>query len=185
MKYLGYWTSVKFLLLFLCFSSIAVAQTEEKPKIVADTTFYQHSPKKATILSAVLPGAGQIYNKKYWKAPIAWGGLAACVYFINDNTKEYRFYREAYLAELDDDPNTVNTTGFNFLTVEARQEQFRRWRELSYICLAGVYVLQIIDANVDAHLFYFDVDEDIALSWTPFQTSTTGVNPGIGLFLNF
>ena len=144
-----------------------------------------HNAKKATILSAVLPGAGQIYNKKYWKAPITWGGLAVCVYFISDNTKNYRLYKKAYIAELDDDPNTVNETGFNFQTVEARMEQSRRWLDLSYISLAAVYALQIIDANVDAHLFYFDVNEDLSVSWAPYSVSNAGLNPGLGLTINF
>lgn len=172
----------------LFFSGQVIAQnqqTSDTLSLVVEEPLKIHSPKKATILSAVLPGAGQIYNKKYWKAPIAWGGLAVCVYFIDDNTKNYRLYKEAYIAELDDDPSTNNETGFNFETVEARMEQSRRWLDLSYISLAAVYALQIIDANVDAHLFYFDVNEDLSVSWAPYSVTNVGLNPGIGLTINF
>ena len=142
-------------------------------------------PKKATLLAAVLPGSGQIYNKKYWKAPIVWGGMALCVYFISDNTKNYNTYSTAYIAELDGDPNTVNTTEFNGVQLDQLQETYRRRRDLSYVSLAAVYLLQMLDANVDAHLFYFDVHEDLSMHLTPCLNPTMSRSAGLSLNFNF
>ena len=142
-------------------------------------------PKKATLLAAVLPGSGQIYNKKYWKAPIVWGGMALCVYFISDNTKNYNTYSTAYIAELDGDPNTVNSTEFNVVQLDQLQETYRRWRDLSYVSLAAVYLLQMLDANVDAHLFYFDVNEDLSMHLTPWLNPNMSRSAGLSLNFNF
>lgn len=144
-----------------------------------------HSPRKATILSAILPGAGQIYNKKYWKAPIAWGGMAACIYFIDFNLGEFNRYKSGLIALEDDNPSTINTTGLNSAQLNVQIDFYQRWRDISVLSLAGVYVLQIIDANVDAHLFHFDVDENISLQWSPFSLTSAGVAPGLGFSLNF
>lgn len=142
-------------------------------------------PRKATLLAAVLPGSGQIYNKKYWKAPIVWGGMALCVYFIADNTKNYNTYSTAYIAELDGDPNTINTTVYNVVQLDQLQETYRRWRDLSYVSLAAVYLLQILDANVDAHLFYFDVNENLSMQVTPWIHPNMNRTAGLSLNFNF
>lgn len=144
-----------------------------------------HSPVKATIMSAALPGLGQIYNKKYWKVPIVYAGLGTCVYFIHRNNQQFQKYKNALIAEEDNDPTTVNTTGFNTFQLDELQETYRSWRDLSWIILAGVYILNIIDANVDAHLFYFDVDKDLSLELRPYIGNTARVNSGLSLFLNF
>lgn len=142
-------------------------------------------PKRATLMAAVLPGSGQIYNKKYWKAPIVWGGIGLCVYFIQDNTKNFNTFSKAYIAEVDGDPNTVNTTEFNGAQLDQLQETYRRWRDLSYVSLAAVYLLQMLDANVDAHLFYFDVNEDLSMQVTPWLNPNFERSAGLSLNFNF
>lgn len=147
----------------------------------------RHSPRKATLLSAVLPGAGQIYNRKAWKAPIAWAGLGTCVYFIQDNTRQYRRYKDAYLARVDDDPGTVDefegqATADQLLRVT---DTYRRWRDLSYIAFGLVYMLNVIDANVDAHFVRFDVSPELSLSagpaWSLAAQGGTGISIGLRL----
>lgn len=136
-------------------------------------------------MAAVLPGSGQIYNKKYWKAPIVWGGIGLCVYFIQDNTKNFNTFSKAYIAEVDGDPNTVNTTEYNGAQLDQLQETYRRWRDLSYVSLAAVYLLQMLDANVDAHLFYFDVNEDLSMQVTPWLKPNFERSAGLSLNFNF
>jgi hypothetical protein len=129
----------------------------------------RHSPRKAMILSAVAPGAGQIYNRKFWKAPIVWGGLGACVYFIQDNNREYQRYREAYLALVDNDPSTMDEFNGRYGASEVRRvmETYQRWRDISWFALAGVYLLNVVDASVDAHFVRFDVSPDLSLKVGP------------------
>ncbi len=151
---------------------------------IADTLTWRerHSPQKATILSAVVPGAGQIYNRKYWKAPIVWAGIGISYSFIRENHKEYKRYRTAYLALVDEDPATVDEFNGQYDPGEVRRvmEVYQRWRDISYIALAGVYVLNIIDASVDAHFVRFDVSPDLSLNIGPSlhaaALGATGVN---------
>ncbi len=144
-----------------------------------------HSPLKATVFSAVVPGAGQFYNRKWWKALIVYGGIGTCVYFIRDNDKNYLKYRGAYIASIDGNPNTIPQIEGNAAFFNEAQEQYRRWRDVSWMSLAGVYILQIIDANVDGYLFYYDISPDIHLSIHPSIIPAARGNAGIGLNLNF
>lgn len=170
--------------LLLIFALIGFAQEPAKDDtlLVVEKV---HSPKKATIRSAILPGWGQVYNKKTWKLPIVYGGIGTCAYFIDRNTKKYKLYRNALIAEYDQDPNTVNNTIYNASQLELLSDDYRRLLDLSYICLAAVYVLNIIDANVDAHLFTYDIGEDISMNVRPSLIQTDRVNTGIGLTINF
>ena len=129
----------------------------------------RHSPHKASILSAVLPGTGQLYNRKYWKAPIVWVGMGTCIYFIQDNKREYRRYKDAYLAMIDGDPATEDEFGGAYTPQQLLDvtDQYRRWLDLSYISLGLVYMLNVIDASVDAHFVRFDVSPDLALEVGP------------------
>ena len=143
----------------------------------------RHSPTKATIFSAVLPGAGQVYNRKYWKVPIVLGGLGVAYYFVDRNTSEYTRYKDAYIAITDNDPNTVDEFNGRYSAgaVLDVANTYRKWRDLSWICTGAVYVLNIMDAAVDAHFVRFDVGEDLSMAITPaFGLAAQGA-VGIGL----
>lgn len=142
-----------------------------------------HSPRTAIILSAVLPGLGQAYNKKYWKIPIVYAGLGVGVYFLQDNIREVKTFKQHYRNATDDDPNTINTSGFNQAGLQEKINQHKKWRDYSYLGLAAVYLLNLLDANVDAHLFNFDVSEDLSMSVTPSLLYTGKPTPGITLCL--
>lgn len=144
---------------------------------------YMHSPKKATIMSAALPGLGQIYNRKYWKVPIIYGGFAVAGYFLNDNLKNIEKYKELFIAETDGDPTTINTSNFTTADLTRIIDQYKQWRDLSYISFVVIYALNIIDANVDAHLFYFDVSEDISLNVVPYMSPIRSQGVGLSLSL--
>jgi hypothetical protein len=170
---------------------IPIAANPQKDTIASttDTLKVKHSPKKAAIMSAFLPGLGQAYNKKYWKIPIVYGGLGALGYFIRFNAVEYSFYRKAYLAKIDDDPATIDE--FPFASADGllqRLNQHRRTRDMLIAGAVLVYALNIIDASVDAHLFEFDVSDDLSLRIEPFlapDTFTGSAYKGIGIKLRF
>ena len=137
-------------------------------------------PKKATWLAAVFPGAGQIYNRKYWKLPIIYGGFLGCAYALSWNTNYYNDYSQAYLDIMDNDPNTNSFLEFlppNY-QIAGREEwlktvfknkknAFRRQRDMSIFAFVGVYLFSILDAYVDAELSTFDISPDITLHLTP------------------
>jgi len=137
------------------------------------------SPKKAAIYSAVIPGAGQIYTKKYWKVPIIYGGLVTSAYFINDNNNQYNEYRDAALLSYETGEDQL---GYTYSELIILKDHYKRNREISYFSFVGVYILNIIDASVNAHLFHFDVSDDISLNIRPYSTfSNTGVSFSLNL----
>ena len=131
---------------------------------------FRPDPQRALWLSLVLPGAGQIYNRKYWKLPFVYGGFLGCAYALMWNQQMYKDYSQAYLDIMDDDPNTnsflemlpprYDITGREeqFKRVFKRKKDFyRRYRDLSAFCFVGVYLLSVVDAYVDAQLSEFDI----------------------------
>lgn len=163
---------------FLCFNTFVSAQTftNVEPLVNPKETIIK-SPKTAAIFSAVLPGAGQVYNRKYWKVPIVYAALGTAIYYIDYNTKQYRIYRTEYVARLDGNEETKPSDEFALdsdVYIDESKKFYKRLLDISYASLAVVYVLNIIDASVDAHLFTFDVSEDLSLNWQP--TNTTGLD---------
>lgn len=155
-----------------------------------DSLTQLHSVRRATMLSAVLPGAGQIYNRKIWKAPIIYAGFAGMGYLIRFNQQRYREYEDALLTRFDNDPNTIDSYEGLYTNDNLRSlsDFYRRNRDLSIAGVALIYVLNIIDAHVDAHLFTFNTNDDLSIRWTPSWTGfhATGVQvPGVAVFMQF
>lgn len=189
----------------LCFISISFssAQVEndstsiglDKETVLIDNAFIEKKeidplrPSKAAFYSAILPGAGQFYNKKYWKIPIVWGAIGTGIYFYIRNDKQFDRYRDAYkrrLAGFTDDEfsdSNGNPLISNDGLIRA-QQQFRRNKEVSLLVTIGLYALNIIDANVDAHLLQFNVDENLSLS-PHYQYNQMENSGDLGLTLNF
>ena len=170
--------------LLICLTSSVFANQEiflaKKDTLPKDTL---HSPKKAALYSALLPSAGQFYNKKYWKMPVVYAGLGAGVYFIIDNHQKYQFYKSEYLKYLDGQTTDLSSAQ-NF----ALQDQHHSWRDYSILFTGVFYALQIVDAAVDAHFFYFEEKINPDLSFRIQPTSIfTGVSQTTGLSfkLNF
>jgi hypothetical protein len=160
------------------------------------------NPGRALWLSAVFPGAGQIYNRKYWKLPIFYGGFLGCTYALLWNQQMYMDYSQAYLDIMDDNPNTnshlemlpprYDITGKEerFKTIfKNKKNYYRRYRDLSAFCFVGVYLLSIVDAYVDAHLSIFDISPDLSLQVQPAIIESKGLSPnnsyGVGCSFNF
>ena len=190
----------KLVILFLfafCFSSFAQEGKKEKKNKITPTEelvvetgsiikepIDPLAPARAAFYSAVLPGLGQAYNKKYWKIPIVYAGLGIGIYFYINNNNEYNRYRDAYkrrLAGFEDDEffGTVSTDG-----LQDAQKTYGRNREISLLVTIAIYALNIVDANVDAHLLQYNVDDN--LSFKPHYRINEFDNTGdLGLTLNY
>ena len=138
------------------------------------------NPMKATWLALVIPGGGQIYNRKYWKLPIVYGGFVGCAYALAWNNQMYSDYSQAYLDIMDSDPATDSYKDFlppnyditgsesRFQEIfKKKKDYYRRYRDLSIFCFIGVYILSVIDAYVDAELSNFDISKDLGLRVEP------------------
>lgn len=147
----------------------------------------RHSPARAALYSAVIPGLGQAYNRKYWKIPIAWAGIGVSYWFIQRNSTEYNRYKDAYLAVVDDDPNTVDEFygQYSAASLLKVSDTYRRWRDLSYISCGLIYILNVMDASVDAHFVRFDVSPDLGLAIGPSVLFAGIGSPGIGIQLRW
>lgn len=155
--------------------------------------------KKATTLSFICPGAGQIYNKSYWKVPIVIGGMVSMAYVIDWNTRGFRRYKDAYALRSDFDNNPGNYPDgvskdefqgrYSATYLKNLRDAYRRNRDLSIILTAAVYAFQIVDAHVDAHLKDFDVSDDLTVRLEPMfdyqYLPMYGSNPVYGVNLNF
>ena len=149
-----------------------------------------HNPKIAVALSATLPGAGQIYNKKWWKVPIIYAGLAVSSYFIYDFSVQTKLYQNEYKYRINGMTDKLNPkldiyTDENLL---ALKNYYRRNMEISIAALAIIYFLNIIDAAVDAHLFYFDISDALSLSVQPFicpNINSPSLNKGVSFAIQF
>lgn len=150
-----------------------------------DSLVRSHSPVRASVYSAILPGAGQIYNRKYWKVPVIYAAFAGLGYLAKWNDDRYDTYRTAYRFRVDGNPETVDgfTEVYSDNDLKLLRDYYRRNRDLSLIFAGLVYVLNIVDASVDAHLFYFDVSDNLSLNISPSvipyrRSALTGINLG-------
>ncbi len=149
--------------------------------LFAPAYLFKPSPRKAVIYSAIFPGLGQIYNRKYWKLPILYGGFVGFTYAITWNNGYYRDYLGAYQDIMDDDPNTnrwhnmlpygrdPETTDIQWFTdvLQQRKDYYRYYRDLSIIGTVALYLVAIVDAYVDAQLFDFDISPDLSMRVEP------------------
>ena len=149
-----------------------------------------HSPKKAAILSAIIPGLGQYYNKKYWKIPIIWGAYTASIYAISFNNKQYLYVKDIYRLYVAGDASTLELYGAGRTEyLKNVKDSYKRSRDLMFLVTMGLHALNIIDANVDAHFFTFDVSPNLSLKTQPILINNIDfVNStafGIKVSLNF
>lgn len=170
-----------------------VSSIPSKPRFIPD-------PQRALWLSLVIPGAGQIYNRKLWKIPIVYGGFLGCLYALTWNNQMYNDYSQAYLDIMDDDPNTKSYNAMlpiNF-SIEGREDQYkeifknkknyyRKYRDMSIFAMIGVYLLSVVDAYVDAELSSFDISHDLSLKVEPtvFNYGNRHKDPSVGIRCQF
>ena len=157
----------KILIILLGTFTITSAQ-ETKTKI----------PEKAGLYSAIIPGAGQFYTKKYWKIPIVYAGLITSAYYIKENNDSYQLYKNTYLNRLQNNNSDEFYGTYSNTDLKTLSDYYRRNREISILCFFGTYLLNIIDASVSAHLFDYDVSDDLSLHIQPIyfpKENTTGL----------
>ena len=162
----------------LLFLSLGFSQTKEKDSTLStsinelkiDNTLIPRKeidplrPSKAAFYSAILPGLGQAYNKKYWKLPIVYGAIGAGIYSYSFNQKKYKEFRNAYKKRLDGTSQTTDDLGFlDDGRLLAGQKFYQKNRDLSLLVTVGLYILNIVDANIDAHLLQYNVNENLSV----------------------
>lgn len=173
-------------------SSLWISGTKKTvPKLSDNVLKYKPDPKKAVFYSLIFPGLGQIYNKKYWKLPLVYGGFLGLTYAVTWNSQYYNDYSKAYKDIMSDDPYT-NDSWVNFLKpsitssrevseseltqyktiFKNKKNYYRRYRDLSIIGMVGLYALCAIDAYVDAQLFDFDISDNVSMSVEPAVISS-------------
>ena len=173
-------------------NDIAPDSIFQNKKQKRDWSTWRPNPKRALWLAAVLPGAGQIYNRKYWKLPIVYGGFVGCIYALQWNNQMYRDYSQAYLDICDTDPTTQSYNQFLHLgskvtpqneerykaIFKRRKDYYRRWRDMSFFIMLGIYAVSVLDAYIDASLSDFDISKDISMKVAPdVINSNTDRNP--------
>ena len=164
--------------------SLGKAQKERVKKEDEKLSILPKDPKKATLLSAVLPGAGQVYNGKSWKVPILYAGILTDLYFVNYNHRRYESFRDALFALDKKEPNQFPS--LNRAALVRNVDYWRQNRDLTLLLLLGIYALNLVDANVDAHLSGFDISEDLALQVAPHLGTVSASNSmGVSLTLRF
>jgi hypothetical protein len=191
-------------------------QKIESDSIYSPVKVKEHSPHKATMYSVLLPGLGQIYNKKYWKVPVLYAGIGVTLYAIGWNTDQYNRFKNAYVdysnfLDYKNQPEGGELTepsskryeefneGYDFSTVnpsydtyfkkslQNRKDSYKHDRDLSYIILLGIYVLNIIDATVDAHLTNFNINDNLSMTVQPKMnfSPVSGGTLGLSCRINF
>lgn len=183
-----------------------ITVSNDSLKVTAPVHKVQRSPKKASIYAALFPGLGQIYNKKYWKLPIVYGGYAGLIYVLGWNNNNYKDYFQGYriiaqytsaaglkteerlfLDNLIKNPSIrlENASTFTYVSTQLKsgKDFYRRNRDLTIICIAALHVLSIIDASVDANLFDFDISDDISMRVEPMPVNLGNQKMGMGFNL--
>lgn len=135
--------------------------------------------QRTTKWAAAVPGAGQLANRKYWKAPLVWGGVAWCISVIDFNRNQLKTARNQLINLEQSDPSAVDNYAIVLQTARNEEAFYRRQRDLSWFALAGVHALSILDAHVDANLLRFDVSEDLSFHCTPFAVSPHQIGGGL------
>lgn len=181
------------ILLIVFFSGIQLMFAQEKKSnglVILDTVAQSNKysdplrPAKAAFYSAVLPGLGQAYNKKYWKIPVVYAGIGAGIYFYLNNNKLYNDYRDAYKSRLAGYTNDQFWGQYNNSTLVNAQKTMQRNKNLSLVLAFGMYVLNIVDANVDAHLMQFNVDNRLSIK-PDIHQNPTDYRQNLGFTLNY
>ena len=163
----------KILIVFFCINLTIVSAQDIEKKI----------PKKAGIYSAIIPGSGQVYTKKYWKIPIIYAGLITSTYYIKESNTYYQLYKNTYINRLAGNHSDEFSGEYSDTDLITLTNHYRRNREISILFLAGTYLLNILDASISAHLFNYDISEDISFHIEPVYFLKEDAN-GISLSFN-
>jgi hypothetical protein len=175
----------------ICFFAVALmfagslrsgAQAQDTTAVVPAVK--KHSPRLAVVYSALCPGLGQIYNKKYWKLPIIYGAGGAFAYFVGYNQLKYKKFRDAYANGDPDTPALIDGIYYDYEVLPRGRDYYRRYRDLSALGVGVIYFLNIIDAMVDATFFNYDVSDDLSMRVEPVIIESPGMTAAVGVRIN-
>lgn len=156
---------------------------------IAQGVYDPLSPSKAAFYSAIFPGMGQVYNKKYWKAPIVWAALAVPTYYYQINNSDYKRYRTAYKLRKnglqDEFTSDTGVSSVSIQTLETAQKQLRENRDMSLLSGVIIYILQIVEASVNAHLLQFNTDDNISFKPALIMNPIRYEAPSVGLVIKY
>ena len=192
-------SALKFILILLFFLNLfpgteisCFSQKDSATQKLDTSALNNHSPRIASFYSAVLPGLGQIYNKKYWKVPVIYISAGTLIYFIIDYNKQYIKYKNGLIWKLSGDPNIpkdyqfINDPIWYKENLQSAMDWYHRYRDIDVICLATLYILNILDASVDAYLFDYDISQDLSLQIRPTMLNLpNSYNFGLSCRLKF
>lgn len=185
------------ILFFSCFCTVVQAQENDSLRTAQIKDSIQSKravrkaiygdARKATIMSAVFPGLGQIYNRKYWKAPVIYAALGGLGYWGVTNHVKYKYYSTNLKYIHDNDESTVNETPYNSSQLVDQKRYYQKYRDIAIMVGALVYLVNVIDANVDAHLKTFDVSDDLSLQLNPYSNldHNNKLQAGLSLKIKF
>ncbi|CAG5084825.1 DUF5683 domain-containing protein [Parvicella tangerina] len=184
------------LVVFISLVVTSFGQDAEKDSLKQLKLDSVHKPKISLVASAIFPGMGQIYNQVYkvkgqrnnlwWKLPVIYGGVGTSIYFVYTNQQSYRSFRNERINRLDDNYVSTDYAYLSDSQLKVYQDQYDRWRNLSIIGGLGIYLLQLIDANVEGHLMHFDTSDDLSFRLQPDVLKTGSVSAlGLSLRISF
>jgi hypothetical protein len=166
------------LLLFLTAAPVSAQETDTTS---AKPAVQKHNPRMALLMSAIIPGLGQVYNQKYWKVPIIYGAEGAFAYFVGFNQLKYKKFRDAIVNGSAGSKTLIDGQYYNYEILPRGRDYYRRNRDLSVLGLGAIYFLNIVDAMIDAHFFNYDVSDDLTLHVQPVMVNSPGLTAAIGL----
>jgi hypothetical protein len=145
---------------------------------------YRHNPNKAVVYSLICPGLGQVYNKKYWKLPVIYGAGGTLAYFLAYNQLKYKKFRDAYETGTEGSQAYIDGMYYDYDILPRGRDFYRRYRDLSVLGLGALYLLNVIDAMVDAYFFSYDITDDLSMRVEPAMIESYGMTSGLGLRIN-
>lgn len=151
----------------MLFISVTVMSQTDTTTLINDKTNKDHSPLKASLYSTAFPGLGQIYNKKYWKLPIIYGGFTGLYFLAKSQNEQYNEVKKLYEQAEIPAPMPSYEGGKTKEELKFYRDRYRRDRDFTIILMGLLYIIQIVDASVDAHFFQFDVSRDLSLQIQP------------------
>jgi hypothetical protein len=177
--------------IFTCFLFAGVCLFAVSPVLAqeADTSSVKpvaknHIPRRAVIMSAIIPGMGQVYNKKYWKVPIIYGAGGAFAYFLGFYQDKYTKFRTALANGKEGETYVIDGKEYDYGSLESGQNWYRRYRDLNALGITAIYFLNIVDAMIDAHFFYYDVSDNLTMHIQPAVFNNPGATSSLGLQIN-
>jgi len=160
------------------------AKSQEPDTVAVGTVVHNHNPRKAVLFSALLPGMGQVYNQKYWKVPVIYGAGGAFAYFVGFNQLKYKKFRDAVANGTQDEVVLIDGRYIPSENLERGMNYYRRYRDISVLGLGAIYLLNIIDAMIDASFFYYDVSDDLSMQLQPVMITAPGTTAALGFQIN-